>query len=363
MKAAAPMAQAVTTSVSRIGYGLVLVVLVLLPFFSSTYTQYLVIHMMLLAIYALGFNLLFGYTGLLSFGQAGFYGIGAYACAGILLRYPSVLAGVLGGVAAAAAAAFVIGVLSVRHTRIYFTMLTLAFGMLVYSVLWKWRAVTGGDDGLVGIPRAPLDLFGLVQIPLRTVTNFYFFTLAVTVIALFLLYRIVHSPFGLSLQGIRDSEVRSHFVGVHVRKHRLLAFVVAGAYAGLAGSLLAPLESAVTPVISHWSNSGDAVLVTLLGGVRAFFGPVIGSVLFVLIRELVVQITEYWQLVMGVIVVILVLGFRGGVAQAVVDAWQRWVVNARAQPAHQQAPQPAFGNAAQAAHGQVQQAAERGESR
>jgi len=354
---AGPAPQAAATGAARIVYGLALVILLVLPFVSSTYTQYLVIHMMMLAIYALGFNLLFGYTGLLSFGQAAFYGIGAYVCAGILLRYPSLLAGILGGVAAAAAVALIIGLLSVRHTRIYFTMLTLAFGMLVYSVLWKWRAVTGGDDGLVGIPRAPLDFFGLAVIPVRTVTSFYFFVLAVTLVALFVLHRIVHSPFGLSLQGIRDSEVRSQFVGVHVRKHRLLAFIIAGAYAGLAGALLAPLESAVTPVISHWSHSGDAVLVTLLGGVRAFFGPAIGAVLFVVIRELVVRITEYWQLVMGIIVVVLVLGFRGGMAQAVMDGWQRWVVHGLAQrqppvPAQVQAPAPV---------GQAQARVERGE--
>lgn len=340
MRAAAPAPQAVSVGASRLGYGLALVILVVLPFLSSTYTQYLVIHMMMLAIFALGFNLLFGYTGLLSFGQAAFYGVGAYVCAGILLRYPSLLAGILGGVAAAAVTALVIGLLSVRHTRIYFTMLTLAFGMLVYSVLWKWRTVTGGDDGLVGIPRAPVDVLGLVTIPVRTVTNFYFFTLVVTLLALFVLYRIVHSPFGLSLQGIRDSEVRSQFVGVNVRKHRLLAFVISGAYAGLAGALLAPLESAVTPVISHWSHTGDAVLVTLLGGVRAFFGPVIGAVLFVVIRELVVRITEYWQLVMGIIVVVLVLGFRGGVAQAVADAWHRWVIHGQGQPQAERGEKP-----------------------
>ncbi|MBO8141383.1 MAG: branched-chain amino acid ABC transporter permease [Firmicutes bacterium] len=323
MTGATPVSTPRLSGPARILIPLGLAVLIAFPGFASDYSEYLVIHMMMLSLFALGFNLLFGYTGLLSFGQAGFYGIGAYACAFILLHYRWVLLGVVGGVATAAALAAVFGYLLVRHTRIYFTMLTLAFGMLVYSVLWKWRAVTGGDDGLVGIPRAPLGIPGLFALSLESVTRYYYFVLAVTVAAVVILYRIVNSPFGLSLQGIRDSETRSEFVGISVRRHRLLAFVIAGGYAGLAGALLPPLESAVTPVISHWTQSAQPVLVSLLGGFRVFFGPIIGSVLFVLIREAVVRFTEYWQLVTGVVVVGLVIGFRGGIGSVLAALGER----------------------------------------
>ncbi|MBI3053368.1 MAG: hypothetical protein HYY77_04855, partial [Betaproteobacteria bacterium] len=138
--------------------------LFLLPWVAGRYPIYLAIQVLFLAVFSVGFNLLFGYSGLLSFGQAGFFAIGAYGCAKILLAVPNLLLGLAGGVAAAGIAAVVLGVLSVRHTRIYFSMLTLAFGMMIFSIAWKWRDFTGGDDGLVGIPRAPLEIPGLLSI-------------------------------------------------------------------------------------------------------------------------------------------------------------------------------------------------------
>jgi branched-chain amino acid transport system permease protein len=292
---------------------LLIVLLALLPVLAGKYVLYMTIHILLLSIFSLGFNLLFGYTGLLSFGQAGFYAVGAYGCAKILLAYPSLLLGILGGVVMAGIASLILGILCIRHTRIYFSMLTLSFGMMIFSLAWKWRDVTGGDDGLVGIPRAPLEIPGLFKISMASMESYYYVVVAFALLAIFLFYRIIHSAFGLTLQGIRDSETRTACVGISVRKYRLLSFTVAGLYAGLAGALLPPLESTVTPPVAHWSHSAEPVLATLLGGIYAFSGPIVGSALFYLLKDLIVRVTEYWLICLGTIVIILVMGFRGGV--------------------------------------------------
>ena len=298
---------------TRLAILLLIIFLAVLPAFVGKYLLYVTIHILLLSIFSLGFNLLFGYTGLLSFGQAGFYAVGAYGCGKILLAYPSLLAGIIGGVALAGAASLVLGVLCIRHTRIYFSMLTLSFGMMIFSLAWKWRDMTGGDDGLVGIPRAPLEVPGLFRISMASMESYYYVVLAFSLLAIFLFYRIIHSAFGLTLQGVRDSETRAACVGISVRKYRLLSFTVAGLYAGLAGALLPPLESTVTPPVAHWSHSAEPVLATLLGGIYAFSGPIVGSALFYLLKDLIVRVTEYWLICLGTIVIILVMGFRGGV--------------------------------------------------
>jgi branched-chain amino acid transport system permease protein len=292
---------------------LVVVALFLLPWIAGRYPIYLAIQILILAVFSLGFNLLFGYTGLLSFGQAGFFAVGAYGCAKILLAVPNLLLGIAGGVAAAGVAALVLGVLSVRHTRIYFSMLTLAFGMMIFSIAWKWRDFTGGDDGLVGIPRAPLEIPGLISISVAAMDRYYYVVLVLSLAAIFAMYRLVRSPLGLTLQAIRDSESRAEHAGVPVRKYRLVAFTIAGLYAGLAGALLPPLENTVTPPIAHWSTSAEPVLATLLGGVHSFAGPIVGAFLFFVVKDVIVRYTEYWLIWFGVIVVALVMGFPGGV--------------------------------------------------
>jgi len=271
------------------------------------------IQILTLSVFALGFNLLLGYTGLLSFGQAGFFAMGAYASAKILLIFPSLLAGVIAGVVAGGIAALVLGYLCVRHTRIYFSMLTLCFGMMIYSIAWKWRDFTGGDDGLIGIPRAPFEIPGILSIDMSSMGSYYYFVLIVSFIAIYILYRIVNSPFGLTLKGIRDSENRVSFAGISIRNYRLLSFTIAGLYAGLAGSLVPPLENTVTPPLAHWTHSAEPVMVTLLGGIHTFSGPIVGSILFYVIKDIIVRYTQYWLIWFGSIVVFLVLVFRGGI--------------------------------------------------
>ncbi len=302
--------------------GLLVLALLVLPLVGGRYAQYVAIQVLILSLFALGFNILFGYTGLLSFGQAGFYAVGAYGCAKLLLFKPSLLFGVIGGTVLAGAAALVLGVLCIRHTRIYFSMLTLAFGMMIYSLALKWRDFTGGDDGLVGVPRAPLEIPGILSINMASMGRYYYFVLVVSAIAIAIARRLLSSPLGLTLRGIRESETRVAFTGVPVRRYRLIAFVVAGLYAGLAGALLPPLENTVTPPVAHWSTSADPVLATLMGGVQSFAGPMVGAFLFFMMKDIIVRFTEYWLIWLGVIVVVLVMGFRGGVLGLVEQRWR-----------------------------------------
>lgn len=299
--------------------GILVLLLLLLPLLVGRYPLYLTIQILILSVFALGFNLLFGYTGLLSFGQAGFFAVGAYGCAKILLAVPNLLLGLTGGVAAAGIAAAILGFLSVRHTRIYFAMLTLAFGMMIYSIALKWRDFTGGDDGLVGIPRAPIEVPGLLSLGVASMERYYYVVLVLSLLAVWAMYRLVRSPLGLTFQAIRDSETRTEFAGIPVRTYRLVAFIIAGLYAGLAGALLPPLENTVTPPYAHWSFSAEPVLATLLGGIHTFGGPIVGSFLFIMIKDIIVRFTRYWLIWLGAIVVILVLGFRGGVASVIMD--------------------------------------------
>jgi len=267
-----------------------IIFLFILPLFSGDYVLYMVMRIAILCFLSYSVNLLLGYTGLLSFGQAGFYACGAYA--------------------------IILGFFCVRHTAIYFAMITLAFGMMIFSLAEKWVEFTGGDDGLIGIPRASLNFFYLFSIKMNTIPAYYYFAMVVTLIAIYFLYRILHSPLGLIFQGIRDSETRVSFVGISVRKSRLICFAIAGIYAGLGGALFAPLEQTITPSTSHWITSADPIIATLLGGMYSFSGPIVGSVVYFLLKDIIVRLTMNWMLILGTIIIILVLAFRGGVMGA-----------------------------------------------
>ncbi|HEY4635218.1 MAG TPA: branched-chain amino acid ABC transporter permease, partial [Rhodospirillales bacterium] len=228
------------TRLAAVAGAAVAVALLTIPLFGD-YVIWMTANMLILALFAVGFNLLFSFTGLLSFGQAAFFAVGGYVCAKILLAVPSLLLGVIGGVLAAGVAALIIGFLCVRHTEIYFAMLTLAFGMMIHSIIWKWRSVTGGDDGLVGVPRAPLEIPGLFSVGMAELDRYYYFVLVLVALGIFAVWRVVRSSLGLTLQSIRDSESRVTFSGLSVRKYRLIAFTIAGLASGLAGALMIPL--------------------------------------------------------------------------------------------------------------------------
>lgn len=288
----------------------------LVPVFSGPFLQYLILNVLLLALLASSFNLLFGMTGLLSFGQGAFYAGGAYAAALLLRSGMPLLPAVLLGALAAALLAAIIGAFCVRHTRIYFSMLTLAFGMLVYAVVWKWTDVTGGDDGLIGIPRGRIGLPGPLNADLEPLQRYYYLAAVLVLASMAVLHRISASPFGLTLRAIRENAERAEFSGVRVRRTIFIAFVVAGFFAGLAGALLAPLEQTVSPSTAHWTKSAEPVMATLIGGPFSFAGPIAGAAVYLGLKELIVRTTEYWLLVFGLVLLATVLVFREGLVGA-----------------------------------------------
>lgn len=306
------------SGIRRAAMAVLLAALLALPFAAGKFTVYLAMRVMLLGIYAVGYNLLLGQTGLLSFGHGAFYAAGAYGLGLFGAHFlPHPLAGIAVGIAAAALLAFLIGYLCVRHTEIYFAMLTLACGMMVFSLIWNAREITGGDDGLVGILREPITLFGGVGIPIGKDEQYYHLVLSFFVLAAWIAHRIRNSPFGLALSGIRENSRRSEFAGVPVRRYRLAVFVISGAFAGLAGSLEALLESNARPFMAHWTQSAEPVLVSLLGGLSTLTGPIVGSAIFIAMREIIQRYTENWMLGFGIVLLVIILGFRGGVMGAV----------------------------------------------
>jgi branched-chain amino acid transport system permease protein len=295
---------------------LVLASLILIGLFAGRFTVYLTSRVMILSIFAMGYNLLFGRTGLLSFGHAAFYAAGAYGLGLFSLHVsPHPLIGILAGVACACLLSAVIGFFCVRQTEIYFAMLTLAFGMMVFSLIWNMRSITGGDDGLVGIMRAPVSL-GFASIPIIKPRYYYFLVLIFLVVSLYLIYRIRRSPFGLVLAGIRENDRRVEFAGISLKNYRLGAFIISGSFAGLAGALGTLLESNTTPFSAHWSHSAEPVLVSLIGGIQTFTGPLVGSAVFIVLREIIERFTHNWMLWYGLILLVIIMGFRGGIVGA-----------------------------------------------
>ncbi len=301
---------------------LALAALILIGIFGSRFVIYMASRVMILSIFALGYNVLFGRTGLLSFGHAAFYAAGAYGLGLFSLHvHPHPLAGIIVGVACACLLSLIIGFFCVRHTEIYFAMLTLAFGMMVFSLIWNLRDITGGDDGLIGIMRAPLSL-GIVSISIIKPQYYYFLILSLLAVTVFLIYRIRNSPFGLVLAGIKENEKRIAFAGVSLKNYRLGAFVISGTFAGLAGALGALLERNTDPFSAHWSHSAEPILVSLIGGVQTFAGPLVGSAVFIVLREIIERFTHNWMLWFGLILLLIIMGFRGGIV-GILSSWRR----------------------------------------
>ena len=315
----------------------VLLALVALPVFVEPYQTVLLSYGLVFAIAALGFNLLLGYTGLLSFGHSAYFGVGAYAVAFIVkyLGIQSMEAFMVGGVLASTVVAALFGFLCVRYTRIFFGILTLALSQVLWSLAFKFFWVTGGTDGL-RVP-TPTLLGGAVRLALGASTDkqdflshrYYYYVLAVFVVCVAVMWVVVHSPFGKALQAIRDNETRAEFVGVQVWRYRWVAFLISGAFTGLAGALWVPLNGLTTPDILHWTFSGEMVFFTVLGGFQTFFGPVIGAVVFNYLKSFAVGYTVYWQMFLGVVLVVLVLALPAGI----VGTANRLVLRLRRAPA------------------------------
>jgi len=298
---------------------LVVLAALLVPAFGSRFYTFVANDVVIWALFATSLNLLVGYTGLVSFGHAAYFGIGAYTT-GILMKklgVPFLLAFPAAGVLAAAFA-LLFGLFCVRLTRIYFAMLTLAFAQIVWAICFKWNEVTGGEQGMPEVPYPDLAWMG--RLPwldgLRTSDHFYLLTVVLVALCLFLLHRVVGSPFGRMLTTIRENAERAEFIGVHVRRYELAAFVLAGAFAGLAGGLFGIFNRGVFPDFAYWTKSSEVLIMTLLGGMGTFYGPSVGALALILLNQQIVSYTEYWPFVLGTILVVLLFGFPGGLGGA-----------------------------------------------
>ena len=294
--------------------------LVAVPWIASFFYVFIFTEILILGLFAVSFNLIFGYTGMLSFGHAAFFGIGAYATALILihLQWPF-LACLLVSMGVAGMLALVIGCLSVRLNEVYFAMLTLAFGMMVFAAAYQWRSLTNGSDGLAGFT---LGSFGLgIDLMLVDPAVYYQVVLVLVALASVVLFMISRSSFGMILKAIRQNPERVAFAGLNVRTYRLAAFVIAGTFAGLAGGLMAPFLRVASPELMHWSMSAEPILMAILGGTGYFLGPFIGSAVFVLLETWITSVTQSWMLVLGIILALMVIFFRKGLLGTAVDWW------------------------------------------
>lgn len=296
----------------------------------NTYYLQIMFFVPIWAVMGLSWNLLSGYTGLVSFGHAAYFGIGAYAT-GILMKKAGVsfliafpAAGVVAGLCA-----LVFGFFCVRLTRIYFAMLTLAFAQIVWAICFKWNEVTGGEQGMPEIPYPSFDWVDRAAAVLpfvggyRTSDYFYFTCLILVGLCVWILRRIVASPFGRMLTTIRENAERAEFIGVNVRRYELTAFVIAGAFAGLAGGLFGIFNRGVFPDFAYWTKSSEVLIMTLLGGMGTFYGPAVGALALIWLNQQIVSFTEYWPLILGSILVILLFVFPGGLVGTVIALWQR----------------------------------------
>ncbi|HYS93676.1 MAG TPA: branched-chain amino acid ABC transporter permease [Candidatus Acidoferrales bacterium] len=308
--------------------GPIVLALVILPYVVEPYHTVLLSYGLIFAIAALGFNLLLGYTGLLSFGHSAYFGMGAYAVAFAVkyLRITSMELSLVAGILASALVTALFGFVCVRYTRIYFSILTLALSQVLWSLAFKFFWVTGGTDGL----RVPTPVLlglsiGAGEDKMTFLAHrYYYYVLAIFLVAVALMWIIVHSPFGKALQAIRDNEVRAEFVGVQVWHYRWVAFLISGVFTGLAGALWVPLNGLTTPDILHWSFSGEIVFFTVLGGFSTFAGPIVGAVVFNYLKTFAVGYTVYWQMFLGVVLVTLVMVLPTGIMGMAARLSQKW---------------------------------------
>jgi branched-chain amino acid transport system permease protein len=292
---------------------LLLLALVLLPVYveltGSRFLLTLFTRIAILALAAVSLNLILGYGGMMSFGQAAYLGIGGYAVG--ILAFEGVTTGFVQWPVALLVSAFfalVIGALSLRTRGVYFIMITLAFAQMAYYIV-AGLARYGGDDGLTIQKRsqfiAPINLSNKVQ--------FYYICLALLCAAIYLVWRLVNSRFGMAIQGARSNDTRMRAIGFPTYRYKLTCFVIAGTLCGLAGALLANHTDFVSPAMMYWTRSGDLIIMVVLGGMGSTFGPLFGAVALLVLEEVLSGITEYWQIILGPLLLLVVLFARGGI--------------------------------------------------
>jgi branched-chain amino acid transport system permease protein len=300
----------------RAANALVWAVLLTMPYWLGAVGGYTELgsRVLVLGLAAMSLNFLLGFTGVLSFGHAAYFGLGAYGV-GMTLKYlvPSTPLAVLVGVLTGAVAAAVIGAMIVRLRGVYFAMVTIAFGQVFFFIAFRWNSVTGGDDGLTGWSRQALTLGQWVIDIQGNDKAFYYFTLVLFAVAVGIMALLLRSPFGRTLLAIRENERRARFLGLPVEQHIWLSFVISCLFVALAGALYALLNNFTDPRALRWDQSGNFVIMAVLGGMRSFWGPLIGAAIFVLLQDYVSSHTENWMSFIGLFFVLIVLFFPRGV--------------------------------------------------
>jgi branched-chain amino acid transport system permease protein len=278
---------------------------ILSPLFLTEFYLTVLCEALVMSMLALSFNLLFGYMGQLSFGQAAFYGLGGYTVAMLMTKthfnfWLSLLAGVL----VAAVIGLIVGFFCVRLRGIYFAVLTLAFGQLIFFIVFKWHKFTGGDDGIQGV---------FPPVFLKSPTAYYYFILIVFLGSAYAFWRLIHSPFGQTIKSMRENAERTEFLGIYIAKYQLIAFVIAAAFAGLAGAIWVPFYRSVAPSYLTWIKSGEPVMAAILGGPSIFYGPILGMFIMTFFHAWVLGFTVYWPVVMGALILAIIFFLPGGI--------------------------------------------------
>ena len=280
---------------------------IVLPFLTPT--RSLATEMLIFAIFALGYDIVFGYTGLLSFGHAIFFGIGAYATGIVLVRLvPSLFLALVIGMALNLLVSYVVAFLSIRKKGIYFVMITLAFCQMFYFIGFKWTDLTGGDSGFHGVPRTSLG-----PIDLNSEITLYFFILAIFLASVLVAFRIVNSPFGRVLKALKENEDRARSIGYNTAAFKTVAFMISAFFASLAGGLYAVHSNFVPMDTLSISTSADVVIMALLGGIGTLYGPIMGAMLIVFLKNVLSDWIGNWHLILGAIFIVSVLSVRQGI--------------------------------------------------
>jgi branched-chain amino acid transport system permease protein len=288
-------------------FGVMAILFLFLPFLTPYHS--LATEMLIFAIFAVGYDIIFGYTGLLSFGHAIFFGMGAYGTGLVLVRLvPSLFVALVIAIGVSLLVSFIIAFLSIRIRGIYFVMITLAFCQMFYFIAFKWKGLTGGDNGFHGVPRTS---FGPIN--LNSEITFYFFVLAIFCLSVLLAFRIIRSPFGKVLRALKENEDRARSVGYNTTSFKTLAFMISAFFASLAGGLYAVHSNFVPLDTLSINTSGDVVIMALLGGIGTLYGPILGAMLIVYLKNLLSNWIGNWNLILGAVFIVSVLTMRQGI--------------------------------------------------
>jgi len=296
-------------------WGILILLLALLPLYMSETYVSLFSEILIMALFAMSLNILIGYLGMISFGHAGYFGLGAYSTA-ILMTKTSIswILAMASAPVVAALGGVVFGFFCVRLTRIYFAMLTFALAQIIYTIAFQWESLTGGDNGIVGVTFPDF---------LYETNNAYYFILIIVSVCAFFLFLIVNSPFGSTLRAIRENPERAEFVGIKIKAFQLIGFIVAAVFAGIAGALFTFYNGSIFPDYLLWTRSTEALIMCILGGMFFFSGPAVGALVVQWLGTVLSRHTIYWPFILGLTLLLLVLFLRGGIVGFLTEGYSK----------------------------------------